>query len=50
MREGSSTRAAYMLLERGFPHVRYLRGGFDAWRRQGYPVEPKASPSRGISP
>ncbi|MPZ21321.1 MAG: hypothetical protein GEV06_25995 [Luteitalea sp.] len=35
-----------MLLEHGFPNVRYLRGGFDAWQQHGYPLEPNAHPER----
>ena len=30
-----------MLLDRGWMDVHPLRGGFDAWRAAGYPIEPK---------
>ena len=32
---------AQMLLDRGWMDVHPLRGGFDAWRAAGYPIEPK---------
>jgi len=30
-----------MLAEHGFHNVHPLHGGFDAWRKAGYPVEHK---------
>jgi rhodanese-related sulfurtransferase len=30
-----------MLVDRGLTDVRYLTGGFEAWRRAGYPLELK---------
>jgi rhodanese-related sulfurtransferase len=39
--EGSSASLAQKLLERGYRQVWALRGGFDAWRNAGYPVESK---------
>jgi 3-mercaptopyruvate sulfurtransferase SseA len=32
---------AWTLSENGFKKVRALIGGFDAWEKAGYPVEPK---------
>jgi rhodanese-related sulfurtransferase len=32
---------AQVLMERGLTDVHYLKGGFDAWRHEGYPLEPK---------
>jgi rhodanese-related sulfurtransferase len=32
---------AQTLLENGFHNVHPLSGGFDAWRRAGYPLEKK---------
>jgi rhodanese-related sulfurtransferase len=32
---------AQTLLEHGFHNVHPLYGGFDAWRKAGYPVDPK---------
>ncbi len=32
---------AQTLLEHGFDSVHPLSGGFDAWRRAGYPLEKK---------
>jgi rhodanese-related sulfurtransferase len=34
---------ALMLSEAGLKDVHYLKGGFDAWRRLGYPVVDKAA-------
>lgn len=31
---------ARLLLERGFPSVKPLAGGFDAWVAAGFPTEP----------
>ena len=39
--EESSARVALELLRRGFLNVHPLIGGFDAWGKAGYPVEPK---------
>ena len=39
--EASSARAAQILKEHGFTNVYPLKGGFDAWRKKGYPLEPK---------
>jgi rhodanese-related sulfurtransferase len=33
---------AQVLLEHGFHPVHPLAGGFEAWQRAGYPLEPKA--------
>jgi rhodanese-related sulfurtransferase len=30
-----------MLIDRGRTEAHPLKGGFDAWRQAGYPVEPK---------
>jgi rhodanese-related sulfurtransferase len=30
-----------MLIDRGWSEAYPLLGGFEAWRRAGYPVEPK---------
>jgi 3-mercaptopyruvate sulfurtransferase SseA len=32
---------AQTLLDSGWADARALSGGFDAWRRAGYPMEPK---------
>jgi 3-mercaptopyruvate sulfurtransferase SseA len=32
---------AQTLLDAGWTDVRPLKGGFDAWRQAGYPLEPK---------
>jgi len=32
---------AWTLRDNGFKNVRALTGGFDAWEKAGYPVEPK---------
>jgi len=32
---------AQVLLEHGWGDAHPLAGGFDAWRRAGYPIEPK---------
>jgi 3-mercaptopyruvate sulfurtransferase SseA len=34
---------AQTLQQRGWTNVRPLLGGFDAWRRAGYPMEAKAA-------
>jgi 3-mercaptopyruvate sulfurtransferase SseA len=28
-------------MEIGFPHVMVLEGGYGAWKKAGYPMEPK---------
>jgi rhodanese-related sulfurtransferase len=33
------------LMDRGFREVHALRGGFKAWRRAGFPVEPAGDPN-----
>lgn len=38
----SGERAARLLVEYGFPNVRVLQGGFDAWKRAGLPVESRS--------
>jgi membrane protein DedA with SNARE-associated domain/rhodanese-related sulfurtransferase len=38
--EATSARVAMMLRELGIEHVRPLRGGFDEWKRLGYPLQP----------
>jgi rhodanese-related sulfurtransferase len=40
--EATAARTAMMLHELGIERVRPLRGGFDEWRRLGYPLEPIA--------
>jgi rhodanese-related sulfurtransferase len=32
---------AQLLIDQGRHNVHYLQGGFDAWRRAGYPLVPK---------
>jgi rhodanese-related sulfurtransferase len=32
---------AQTLMEKGWKNVHPLYGGFDAWEKAGYPVEPK---------
>jgi rhodanese-related sulfurtransferase len=39
--EHSSARVARTLNDRGWREARPLKGGFDAWRKAGYPVEPR---------
>ena len=39
---GSGERAARLLVEYGFPNVRVLEGGFDAWKKAGLPVETRS--------
>jgi rhodanese-related sulfurtransferase len=39
--EHSSARVAQTLIDRGWTEAHPLLGGFDAWRQDGYPVEPK---------
>jgi rhodanese-related sulfurtransferase len=39
--EATSASMAWTLRENGFQKVRPLIGGFDAWEKAGYPVEPK---------
>ena len=39
--EGSSAGVAQKLAEKGWKNVHPLYGGFDAWQRAGYPVDPK---------
>ncbi|MGH9470008.1 MAG: rhodanese-like domain-containing protein [Terriglobia bacterium] len=39
--EQASTRVAEKLMRHGFLNAQPLIGGFEAWRRAGYPVEPK---------
>jgi hydroxyacylglutathione hydrolase len=41
----SSTAAAKALLESGWTDARPLDGGFDSWKRAGYPLQAKASES-----
>jgi rhodanese-related sulfurtransferase len=36
-----SVRAAQQLMEMGFPQVMVLKGGYGAWKKAGYPLEPK---------
>jgi rhodanese-related sulfurtransferase len=40
--EETAARTALMLHQLGIERVRPLRGGFDEWRRLGYPLEPIA--------
>ena len=39
--EATSASMAWTLRENGFNKVKALIGGFDAWEKAGYPVEPK---------
>ena len=39
--EESAIRLAQALLDRGFPSVKYLKGGLEAWQRAGYPLVDK---------
>jgi rhodanese-related sulfurtransferase len=41
--ERSSAQTAQMLLDAGWPDVRPLVGGFDAWARAGYPLQAKVN-------
>lgn len=38
---------ARLLLERGFPNVKPLAGGFDAWVAAGFATEPLSEAERG---
>ncbi len=40
---------AQALLDNGWPHVRPLLGGFDAWLDEGFPTEPKGTRSEQFS-
>ncbi|HZM90605.1 MAG TPA: hypothetical protein VFF31_29060 [Blastocatellia bacterium] len=37
---------AQKLLDHGFKNVHALYGGFDAWQKAGYPVEPKEASAK----
>jgi rhodanese-related sulfurtransferase len=39
MHEASSARAARLLKAAGIKTVKALKGGLDAWRAAGYPLE-----------
>ncbi len=39
--EATSARVARILTDHGFTRVKALLGGFEAWARAGFPVEPK---------
>ena len=39
--DGSAISAAEKLLQKGYPKVKVLKGGWDAWNKAGGPVEPK---------
>lgn len=39
--EPLSARVAQLLMDAGLDKVRYLQGGFEAWRRAGFPLESK---------
>jgi 3-mercaptopyruvate sulfurtransferase SseA len=41
---------AWRLRDIGFTNTRALLGGFDAWERAGYPIEPKVDRKPGRSP
>lgn len=41
---------AWRLRDNGFTKTRALRGGFDAWERAGYPIEPKVDRKPGRRP
>lgn len=41
--EHSSADVAQALLDAGWPDVRPLLGGFDAWRKAGFPLQAKVS-------
>jgi membrane protein DedA with SNARE-associated domain/rhodanese-related sulfurtransferase len=38
--EATAKRISQQMRQKGFRHVRALKGGLDAWEHQGYPVEP----------
>jgi len=40
MNEHSSARAAFLLLQNGYTRATTLLGGFNAWTKAGYPIEP----------
>jgi 3-mercaptopyruvate sulfurtransferase SseA len=40
---------AQYLLEHGWTNVRPLLGGFDAWRKAGYPAEAKPTRTQSFS-
>ena len=39
MNEGTSARVALKLIQRGYKNVYPRLGGFEAWRKAGYPLE-----------
>lgn len=39
--DGSAISAAEKLLQKGYPKVKVLKGGWDAWNKAGGAVEPK---------
>jgi membrane protein DedA with SNARE-associated domain/rhodanese-related sulfurtransferase len=41
--EVTSARVALLLRRQGFPHVRPLLGGLDAWREQNYPLSKRSA-------
>ncbi|HZS08355.1 MAG TPA: rhodanese-like domain-containing protein [Blastocatellia bacterium] len=45
--EAASDRVARTLTDNGFRNVRALIGGFEAWQKAGYAVEPKDVPATG---
>jgi len=38
--EATARKIAHQIHRKGFPRAHVLKGGLDAWERQGYPVEP----------
>jgi rhodanese-related sulfurtransferase len=47
--EVTAARVALSLQRKGFTRVRPLLGGIDAWRKQNYPMDPRAGASAGTS-
>lgn len=41
--EATSASVALLLRKKGIKHIRPLKGGLDAWRERGYPVEKNAA-------
>jgi membrane protein DedA with SNARE-associated domain/rhodanese-related sulfurtransferase len=44
--EATARQIAHQMRRKGFAHAHALKGGLDAWERQGYPVEPIPLDSR----
>ena len=41
--EDTSARAALELINKGFSEIKVLKGGYDAWKAAGYPMETGAN-------